>query len=55
MADFEKSVKDLEGIIEKLSEGELTLKESVELYEKGIKLAKAMEKKLDETEKKVNI
>lgn len=55
MADFEKSVKDLEEIIEKLSEGELTLKESVELYEKGIKLAKAMEKKLDETEKKVNI
>lgn len=55
MADFEKSIKDLETIIEKLNGGELTLKESIELYEKGIKLAKSMEKQLDETEKKVSI
>lgn len=55
MADFEKNVKDLESIIEKLNGGELTLKESIELYEKGIKLAKNMEKQLDETEKKINI
>lgn len=55
MAEFEKSVKDLETIIEKLNGGELTLKESIELYEKGIKLAKSMEKQLDDTEKKINI
>lgn len=55
MADFEKSVKELDAIIEKLNGGELTLKESIEFYEKGIKLAKSMEKQLDETEKKINI
>lgn len=55
MAEFEKNVKDLESVIEKLSAGDLSLKESMALYEKGIKLARTMEKQLDETEKKVNI
>lgn len=55
MADFEKSIKDLETIIEKLSTGDLSLKESVELYEKGVKLSKSMEKQLNENEKKISI
>lgn len=55
MADFEKSIKDLETIIEKLSTGDLSLKESVDLYEKGVKLSKSMEKQLNENEKKISI
>lgn len=55
MAEFEKNVKDLEAILEKLGGSDLSLKESIELYEKGVKLAKTMEKQLDETEKKINI
>ena len=55
MAEFEKNVEELEGIIEKLNGGELPLKESIALYEKGMKLAKAMEKQLEETEKNINI
>ena len=55
MADFEKNIEELEQIVNKLNGGELPLKDSIALYEKGMKLAKQMEKQLDATEKKINI
>ena len=38
--DYEKNIKELNAILEKLSSESLTLKESVELYEKAENLFK---------------
>lgn len=52
---FEQSMAELEGIVTKLEAGDITLDDSLELFEKGIKLAKTCQKKLDDAEKKVKI
>jgi exodeoxyribonuclease VII small subunit len=52
---FEKSVEQLEQIIEELEAGDLPLEKAVKRFEEGIKLSKHCFKKLDETEKKVSI
>lgn len=52
---FETSMAELEQIVEKLEAGEVTLDESLELFEKGVKLVKSCRNKLDEAEKKVKI
>lgn len=52
---FEKSIKELEEIVNKLEAGDASLSESLELFEKGIKLAKDCNKMLDEAEKKVSV
>ena len=52
---FEKSIKELEEIVSKLENGDASLSESLELFEKGIKLAKECNKMLDEAEKKVSV
>ena len=38
-AEFESSIAELEKIVEKLESGNVTLNESIELYQKGIKLS----------------
>lgn len=52
---FEKKIKELEEVVNKLESGEAGLSESLELFEKGIKLAKDCNKMLDEAEKKVSV
>ena len=52
---FEGSMTELEDIVTKLEAGDITLDASLELFEKGIKLAKTCQKKLDDAEKKVKI
>lgn len=52
---FEQSMAELEGIVTKLEAGDVTLDDSLALFEKGIKLAKTCQKKLDDAEKKVKI
>ena len=52
---FEESMTELENIVTKLEAGDITLDASLELFEKGIKLAKTCQKKLDDAEKKVKI
>ena len=52
---FEKSIKDLEAIVEKLESGDSTLDESLTLFEKGIKLSKKCQNFLDMAEKKVSM
>ena len=52
---FEKSVEELQGIVDKLEKGDLTLDESVDLFKKGVELSKLCTKKLDEVEKKITI
>lgn len=50
---FEDSLNRLEQIVQKLEEGELSLDESLKLFEEGIEISRACTKKLSEAEKKV--
>ncbi len=50
---FEEAMKQLEQIVEKLGEGNLTLEESLKIFEEGMELCKFCNKKLDEAEYKV--
>lgn len=52
---FEDSIKELEKIVEKLEKGDVGLDESLELFEKGIKLSKSCNEMLDKAEKKVSV
>lgn len=53
--NFENSIKELEEIVSSLEQGDVTLDESLELFEKGIKLSKKCQKILDEAEKNVSV
>lgn len=52
---FEESLARLEEIVVKLENDELTLEQSIELFEEGVKLAGSCGRRLDETEKKVSL
>jgi exodeoxyribonuclease VII small subunit len=52
---FEEAMSELEKIIEKLEVGELPLDDSLEYFQKGIKLSKYLSKKLDEVERKISV
>ena len=53
--NFEKSLEDLENIVQRLDENELSLDEALSLFEEGIKLSRFCSQKLDAVEKKVEI
>ena len=55
MADFEKSIAELDEIVKQLEKGDLSLDEMLALFEKGVSLSAACNKMLDEAEKKINI
>lgn len=52
---FEQALKRLEEIVEELEKGDLSLDDSLKRYEEGIKLSRFCAKKLEETERKVEI
>lgn len=52
---FEESISELEEIVSRLEGGDVTLDESLTLFEKGIKLSKSCQKMLDSAEKKVSV
>lgn len=53
--NFELNLKKLEELVKKLDSDELTLDESIALFEEGIKLSKKCSDKLESAEKKINI
>lgn len=53
--NFEKSMAELEKIVESLEKGEVTLEESLALFEKGVGLSKTCQSILDKAEKKVSV
>ena len=55
MKTFEQSITELETIVAKLEDGDVTLDESLELFEQGIKLSKSCQKMLDSAEKRVSV
>ncbi|MDC3131694.1 exodeoxyribonuclease VII small subunit [Pelagibacteraceae bacterium] len=48
--NFESNLSQLEDIVEKLENGEVELEESINLFEKGMKLKKVCEEKLKSIE-----
>lgn len=52
---FEKTMEELEETVRKMENGDVTLDESLTLFEKGIKLSKSCQKILENAEKKVTV
>ena len=52
---FESALAKLEAHVRTLEQGELTLEESLHIFEDGMKLAKFCGEKLDEAEQKIEI
>ena len=50
---YEEAYRGLSDVVEQLEKGELTLEQSLALFERGMALARLCESKLDEAEQKV--
>lgn len=53
--NFEKSLAELEELVETMEKGDLSLEESLKHFERGIALTKTCQKALSEAEQKVSI
>lgn len=53
--DFEKSLAELEQIVERMEQGELSLDESLKQFERGIALTRSCQTALQQAEQKVEI
>ena len=53
--NFDELMKDLEEITNKLEKEDLSLDESVDLFEKGMKISKECNEKLEKAEKRITI
>ena len=53
--DFEKSLVELEQLVEKMEGGDLSLEESLKCFERGIELTKTCQRALSDAEQKVKI
>ena len=51
--DFEEALNELEKVVQSLEEGELTLEQSLEKFQKGIELTKICNEKLSKAEKTI--
>lgn len=52
---FEEALQELESIVQRLEDGNLSLDESLALFEEGIKLSRLCAQRLDEAEKKIEL
>jgi exodeoxyribonuclease VII small subunit len=53
--DFEAAIAELESIVKKLEEGDLALEQSLQLYERGVKLSQFCHSRLEEAERRIEI
>ena len=53
--DFERSLKDLEAVVERMEAGELSLEESLKDFERGVALTRNCQKALADAEQKVKL
>ena len=52
---FEKSLEELETIVNRLEQGDLPLEESLALFEEGIKLSRECRERLASAERKIQV
>jgi len=53
--DFEAAIAELEAIVKRLEEGDLTLEQSLSLYERGVQLSRFCHTRLEEAERRIEI
>ncbi|MDX2418896.1 MAG: exodeoxyribonuclease VII small subunit [Xanthomonadales bacterium] len=53
--NFETSLKELEALVEKMEQGDLSLEESLSHFERGVQLSRACQQALKAAEQKVEI
>ncbi len=52
---FEKALEKLENTVEQLESGDMPLEKALEIFEAGVKMSRICTKKLEETERKVEL
>ena len=52
--DFEGAIAELESVVKKLEEGDLSLEASLGLYERGVRLSRFCHEKLEEVERRID-
>ncbi|EJL6399623.1 exodeoxyribonuclease VII small subunit [Vibrio navarrensis] len=52
---FEATIEELDGLVDQLENGDLTLDDALKKFERGIVLARASQAKLSEAEQRVSI
>lgn len=53
--DYEAAIAELDTIVRKLEEGDLPLESSLQLYERGVHLARFCHARLEEAERRIEI
>jgi exodeoxyribonuclease VII small subunit len=53
--DFESASAELEAIVKRMEDGDLTLEKALELYERGVQLSRFCHSKLEEAERRLEI
>lgn len=53
--DFETALTELEELVENLEQGDISLEESLKLFERGVTLTRSCQTSLKEAEQKVQI
>ncbi len=53
--DFESALAELDTIVRKMEEGDLTLEKSMELYERGLQLSRFCHSTLETAERRVEL
>ena len=55
VADFEKSLEQLESLVDTMERGELSLEKSLEAYERGVGLYRSCQQALEQAELRVKL
>lgn len=53
--DFESALAELEALVEKMEQGDLSLDESLQQFERGVQLTRSCQQALKDAEQKVRI
>ena len=53
--DFEAALAELDTLVKKLEDGELSLEQSLALYERGVQLSRFCHARLEEAERRIEI
>ena len=54
-SNFEASLSELEKIVRELEQGDLSLEESLKLFENGVKLSRQCQERLNQAERRIEI
>jgi len=53
--DFEAALAELDGLVKKLEDGDLSLEQSLALYERGVQLSRFCHARLEAAERRIEI